>query len=203
MIAKLTGQVDSLGESFLILDVNGVGYLLSCSSRTLSNCGAIGESITLFVETVMRQESLQLYGFGTKEERDTFRLLTTVQGVGMRMALSLLSALSPAEIFQAVEAQDKTLLTRAEGVGPKLANRMITELKDKVPTELGYGVHVTPSSSSTDPLLEEAASALVNLGYRRPEIMIALTKAQKNLPANFDLQGLIRQGLSHLSQRAS
>jgi Holliday junction DNA helicase RuvA len=182
MIAKLTGVIDTLGDTFLILDVNGVGYLVSCSSRTLGSMGAKGQSASLFIETLMRAESLHLYGFGTKEEQECFCLMTTVQGVGMRMGLALLSALSPGEIYQAIAAQDKATLTRADGVGPKLASRMVTELKDKIPTGLGLAANVYSMTSSLTPAVEEAVSALVNLGYRRMEAVTAISKIVQQSP---------------------
>lgn len=199
MIAKLTGIIDTLGENTLILDVNGVGYLVSCSSQTLRSIGSRGERLTLFIETVMRAESLQLYGFSSKEEQDCFRLLTTVQGVGMRMGLSLLSTLSPNEVFQAIAAQDKSSLTRAEGVGPKLASRILTELKDKIPAEIGFiSNHAIPTSLS--PSIQEAVSAFVNLGYRRLDAVTAISKAQQQLGEEASLNDLIRQGLSFLAR---
>lgn len=200
MIAKLTGLLDTLGETSLVLDVNGVGYLVSCSSRTLSHVGESGQKVTLFIETIMRAESLQLFGFESREEQDCFRLLTTVQGVGMRMALALLSALSSQDIYQAIATQDKTTLTRADGVGPKLASRIVTELKDKVPKEIGFASNVYPLSSSLSPSLEEATSALVNLGYRRMEAVTAISKAQQTLGTEASLNDLIRQGLSTLAR---
>lgn len=200
MIAKLTGNLDILNDTSLVLDVNGVGYLVSCSSRTLGSLGAKGDRIVLFIETVMRAESLQLYGFGTPEEQTCFRLLITVQGVGMRMALSLLSAFSPSEIYQAISAQDKALLTRADGVGPKLASRIVTELKDKIPTGLAFASNVYTHPSSLAPTLEEAVSALVNLGYKRLEAVTAVSKAQQHLGEEAPLNDLIRQGLSLLAR---
>jgi Holliday junction DNA helicase RuvA len=200
MIAKLTGLLDVLNETSLVLDVNGVGYLVSCSSRTLGSLGTKGERVTLFIETVMRAESLQLYGFGSQEEQACFRLLTTVQGVGMRMALALLSALSPSDIYQAIATQDKTILTRADGVGPKLASRVVTELKDKIPTGIAFAANVYTHPSSLAPSLEEAVSALVNLGYRRLEAVTAVSKAQQRLGEDAPLNDLIRQGLSLLAR---
>ena len=200
MIAKLTGCVDTIGDTFLILDVNGVGYLVSASRRTLSRIGTQGERITLFIETVMRAESLHLYGFESREEQDCFRLLTTVQGVGMRMAMALLSTLSSSEIYQAIGAQDKTMLTRADGVGPKLASRIVTELKDKIPADITYTSNVYPHPSSLSPMVEEAVSALVNLGYRRIEAVTAVSKAQQNGGSEVALNDLIRQGLNTLSR---
>ena len=200
MIAKLTGNIDTIGETFVILDVGGVGYCVSCSSRTLGNLGSKGDRAVLLVETVMRAESLHLYGFGTQEEQNCFRLLITVQGVGMRMALSLLSAFSPTEIYQAIASQDKALLTRAEGVGPKLSSRILTELKEKIPTELAFSSQVHTFPSSLSPSLEEAVSALVNLGYRRLEAVTAIHKAQQKLGEDATLNDLIRQGLSLLAR---
>jgi len=199
MIAKLAGVIDTIGETSLILDVRGVGYFIACSNRTLSTIGLKGEQATLFIETIMRAESLHLYGFKDQTEQDCFRLLTTVQGVGMRMGLALLSALSPTDIYQAIAAQDKAILTRADGVGPKLASRIVTELKDKTPKELAYTATVYPLPSST-PMVQEAVSALVNLGYRRFEAMTAVNKAQQDLGETAPLNDLIRQGLSLLSR---
>ncbi len=200
MIAKLTGLIDTIGEAFLILDVGGVGYLISCSSRTLSNIGAKGEKAVLLIETVMRAESLHLYGFESGEEQDCFRLLITVQGVGMRMGLALLSALAPSDIYQAIAAQDKATLTRADGVGPKLASRILTELKDKIPANINFIKNVYPVPSSLSPNVQEAVSALVNLGYRRLEAVTAVSKAQQHLGEEASLNDLIRQGLSFLSR---
>ncbi|HUX79135.1 MAG TPA: Holliday junction branch migration protein RuvA [Alphaproteobacteria bacterium] len=200
MIAKLTGLIDTIGDTFLILDVNGVGYLISCSSRTLSNIGAKDERAMLLIETVMRAESLHLYGFGSREEQDCFRLLITVQGVGMRMGLALLSALAPSDIYQAIAAQDKTTLTRADGVGPKLATRILTELKDKIPGDLNFTPNVYSLPSSLSPNVQEAVSALVNLGYRRLEAVTAISKAQHHLGEDASLNDLIRQGLSQLAR---
>jgi len=200
MIAKLTGLIDSIGDTFLILDVNGVGYFVSCSSRTLSTIGSKGERAMLLIETVMRAESLHLYGFGSREEQDCFRLLITVQGVGMRMGLALLSALAPSDIYQAIAAQDKTTLTRADGVGPKLASRILTELKDKIPGDIRFTSNVTSLPSSLSPPVQEAVSALVNLGYRRLEAVTAISKAQQNLSEDASLNDLIRQGLSLLAR---
>lgn len=201
MIAKLTGIVDTVGENFLIIDVNGVGYLVSCSGRTLGAIGHKGEPATVFIEALMRAESLQLYGFKTQEEQGCFCLLTTVQGVGARMALSLLSTLSPSEVYQAIGAEDKALLTRAEGVGPKLASRILTELKDKVPTIIHFPSHgAVQAPSALSPGVEEAISALVNLGYRRFEAVTAVTKALTQVDKAAPLSDLIRQGLSLLAR---
>jgi len=200
MIAKLTGIIDTLGDTFAVLDVNGVGYLVSCSSRTLGQLGSPGDKAVLYIETVMRAESLQLYGFVSTEEQSCFRLLTTVQGVGMKMGLALLSALAPSDLYQAIASQDKETLTRADGVGPKLASRMITELKDKIPSEIGFSATLYSHPSSLAPVVEEAVSALVNLGYRRIEAVAAVSKAQQHCGENASLNDLIRQGLSLMSR---
>jgi Holliday junction DNA helicase RuvA len=203
MIAKLTGLLDTVNENSLILDVGGVGYFVSCSTRTLGNVGTKGDPITLYIETVMRQESLQLYGFENQEEQACFRLLVTVQGVGVRMALAILSSFSSTDVYQAIAAQDKALLTRAEGVGPKLASRIVTELKDKVPQDMAIGVSFSVPPSSLTPLVEEAISALVNLGYRRMEALTAVTKASHQDNSAASLNELIRQGLAFLSRRSA
>lgn len=200
MIAKLTGIIDTLGDTFTVLDVNGVGYLVSCSSRTLNQLGSKGDRAILYIETVMRTESLQLYGFASAEEQNCFRLLTTVQGVGMKMGLALLSALSPSDLYQAIASQDKETLTRADGVGPKLASRMITELKDKIPSESTFSATLYSHPSSLTPMVEEAISALVNLGYRRIEAVTAVSKAHQFCEENASLNDLIRQGLSLMSR---
>jgi Holliday junction DNA helicase RuvA len=204
MIAKLTGLIDSIGETSLILDVGGVGYLIHCSSRTLNTMGLQGEQATLFIETIMRAESLHLYGFRNSAEQECFRVLTTVQGVGTRMGLALLSALAPSDIYQAIAAQDKASLTRADGVGPKLASRIITELKDKISKDLAYTASPSPLLPSAYlPVLDEAVSALVNLGYRRLEASTAVYKAQQELGDTASLNDLIRQGLSLVTRSAA
>lgn len=199
MIAKLTGLIDTISESSLILDVSGVGYSVACSSRTLTSIGEKGDQVSLSIETIMRAESLQLYGFKDDEEQACFRLLVTIQGVGVRMAMALLSALSPQEIYQAIATQDKALLTRADGVGAKLAGRIVSELKDKVPKEVGFASNIN-AASSVSPQEEEAVSALVNLGYRRLEAATAVHKARSLLGEDASMNDLIRQGLSHLSR---
>lgn len=206
MIARLKGRIEDMGETWVILDVNGVGYQASCSRQTLSNL-AIDEHATLYIETVLRQDSLQLYGFGTQAEKDTFLLLTTVQGVGMRVGLALLSVLTPDQVYQAISSQDKTAITRADGVGPKLAGRIISELKDKVPQMMAppttanqatANIDITPISAQQ----EEAVSALVNLGYRRPEAIKAISAAQEKLEKGYTLNELIRVGLANVGRIA-
>lgn len=195
MIAKLKGLVDTLKESSLILDVQGVGYLVHASRETLSQL-RVGDAATLWVETVMKTEQLVLYGFGSPEEKACFNLLVTVQGVGGRMALALLSIGNTGRLLQSIGAQDATFLTQADGVGPKLANRIVQELKGKV-QKLGIPAG-GGSSTPVAPLQQEALSALMNLGYRRTEAMDTLVLAEKENP-EVGLEGLIAQALKKLA----
>jgi len=219
MIAKLKGLVDSTGEDWVILDVGGVGYLVQCSSRTLGRLPASGEAAALLIETHVREDAIQLYGFFDKGERDWFRLLTTVQGVGARVALSLLSAASPDQILQAIAAGDKVVLTRAAGVGPKLALRILTELKDKAGAFAltsqaaraaaddggsgaagGAGAAVI-SRPAEGGALGDAVSALVNLGYQRVIAFEAVGRAAQALGDEADVSALIRAALRDLAPR--
>lgn len=203
MIGKLSGIIDSVAGSRVILDVNGVGYAVTCSAHTLRQIG-VGAQASLLIETHVREDAISLYGFAEAEEQDWFRLLTTVQGVGAKVALSILSSLAPAKLAHVIAAQDKTALTEADGVGPKLALRLVTELKDKVPAFMSQpiplrkgGAPVVPPSFASD-----AVSALVNLGYRRAEAFAAVASAnQKNPVAKLD--ELIRLSLTELSRKES
>lgn len=205
MIAKLKGLIDSTGEDWVILDVNGVGYLVFCSGKTLSKLPSQGQATTLLIETHVREDHIHLYGFADAPERDWFKMLTTVQGVGAKVGLAILSALSSDEIVHAIAAQDAKTLTRANGVGPKVANRIVTELKDKagglaLSSESSEATGTGSSSvSSFGGALTEAASALVNLGYGRSDALSAVSKANKKLGGNGDLQSLIREALAELS----
>ena len=204
MIAKLKGTVDSVGEDGAVIDVNGVGYLVSASTRTLRDLVAGGPA-SLLVETIVREDAIALYGFLETAERDWFRILTTVQGVGARVALSILSALSPQEIARAIAAQDRASLSRAPGVGPKLAARLATELKDKA---AAFGVapaapeaaEVAPSADAAGSVNEDAVSALVNLGYRRVEAFGAVARATQRLGGDARLDAVIRAGLQELAR---
>jgi Holliday junction DNA helicase RuvA len=204
MIAKLSGLVDSVGTDTAVIDVGGVGYLVFASSRTLGRLPRAGEAASLLIETHVREDHIHLYGFATPAERDWFRLLTTVQGVGARLALALLGALSPDELLQAVLAQDKTALTRANGVGNKLAARIVTELKDKaggiaLGNGVGAGLAAVAAEAEAPGPLAEAVSALVNLGYRRQEALGAISGAARALGAKASTEALIRAGLKELS----
>lgn len=199
MIAKLTGLLDSAGEDFAIVDVAGVGYLVFCSARTLRGLPAAGGQVSLQVETHVREDHIHLYGFSDSAERDWFRLLLTVQGVGAKVALGILSALGPDEIAGAVLAQDRGALTQAPGVGPKLAARLLTELKDKA----GELAVVTPvdfkvASHDGGPM-QDAVSALVNLGYRQTEAFGAVSQAARQLGGDAAVESLIKAGLKELS----
>ena len=203
MIAKLKGTVDSVDDGSAVIDVNGVGYLVSASSRTLRDL-AVGGPATLLVETIVREDAISLYGFLETAERDWFRILTTVQGVGARVALSILSTLSPDEIARAIAAGDKASLSRPAGVGPKLAARLATELKDKAaafgaaPAQ-ARAADVT-SVGPTGSINEDAVSALVNLGYRRVEAFGAVARVSQRLGEGAALDAIIRAGLQELSR---
>jgi Holliday junction DNA helicase RuvA len=207
MIAKLTGILDSTGEDWAVVDVSGVGYLVHCSARTLSALPRKGEAVRLFVDTQMRESQIYLYGFADAAERDWFGLLQSVQGVGARVALAILSVLTPGEIVQAVAAQDKALVGRANGVGPKLAGRIVSELKDKVanvalgPAALGGGEAVAAKSAgeAMSGGAADAVSALINLGYGRAEAFTAVAAAARELGGDAGVEALIRGGLKELA----
>ncbi|NYZ14324.1 Holliday junction branch migration protein RuvA [Azospirillum sp. RWY-5-1] len=206
MIAKLSGVVDTLALDSVVLDVNGVGYLLTASGRTLGRLVA-GDRAALLVETFVRDERIVLYGFFDTGEREWFRLLTTIQGVGPKAALALLSVLDPEQLARAIASQDKTALLRADGVGPKLALRIINELKDKVGNlALGTAAQsATPAKAGAtavpaDGRLADAVSALINLGYGRSEAFGAVMNASRALGDGAAVGDLIRQGLKELSQ---
>jgi Holliday junction DNA helicase RuvA len=199
MIAKLTGVIDSKGADAAIVDVGGVGYQVFCSVRSLNRLPAAGGAISLFIETHVREDHIHLYGFVDAGEREWFRLLTTVQGVGAKLALAILGVLSSGDLTQAILVQDKTSLTRASGVGPKLAARIVAELKDKVGgIALGPVAAVAGATEPTGPVAD-AISALVNLGYRRTEAFGAVAQAAKRLGPNAALDVLIKAGLKELS----
>ena len=208
MIARLKGLLDSVGEDWAVIDVAGVGYQVFCSTRTLSLLPQPGELVNLSVETHVREDHIHLYGFATTSEKVAFQLLTKVQGVGTRVALAIISVLSAEQMAEAIAAQDKTVFTRASGVGPKLAARLITELKDKigaiaampiVPTKSkGKNVGETKGDASAD-LTEDAVSALVNLGYGRADAFGAVSRAFLADQGKQTLDGLIRAGLKDLA----
>jgi Holliday junction DNA helicase RuvA len=203
MIAKLKGTVDQVDADSAIIDVGGVGYLVSASARTLRDL-AVGSPVTVLVETIVREDAIALYGFLATAERDWFRILTTVQGVGARVALSILSTLAPDEIARAIAVQDRATLSRPAGVGPKLAARLATELKDKaaafgVAPALSMASDVM-SSAVAGSINEDAVSALVNLGYRRVEAFGAVARVAQRLGSDAKLDAMIRAGLQELAR---
>ncbi len=202
MIGKLRGVVDSIDEEALILDVNGVGYLVSASARTLRALPAPGEAAELLVETHVREDAIRLYGFLTVAERDWFRLLQSVQGVGAKVALGILGALSSEALSAAISRQDNAMMARAPGVGPKLAARLVLELKDKAPA-FG-GVDFGGATADSAPKLPKAAGdailALVGLGYARPQAAAAIARGSAQLGGDAETAALIRAALKDLAQ---
>ena len=198
MIAKLTGRIESLEADRCVVDVNGVGYLVVASTRTLSALPT-GAATTLLIETVVREDAIVLYGFTDSAEREWFRLLTTVQGVGAKVALSILSALAPRDLIAAIQAGDRASLMRAPGVGAKLAVRLLTELHEKagaMPAGAGFSP-VLPVPGGTS---EDALSALTHLGYRRPEAQAAVAKVMERLGEGLTLDAVIRESLKELAR---
>jgi Holliday junction DNA helicase RuvA len=205
MIGKLKGIIDSYGEDYIILDVNGVGYLVHCSARTLQALPAAGEAAMLAIETHVREDQIRLFGFTTDAEREWFRLLQTVQGVGAKVALSVLGTFKPADLASAVAMGDKGAIKRAPGVGPKVAERIVTELKDKAPGYTALDPAVIRLSGAVEekrapqPVLD-AVSALVNLGYGQPQAAAAIAAAARNAGEGAETKQLIRLGLKELSK---
>lgn len=204
MIGKLKGTIEEIGEDYALVDVHGVCYVAYCSARTLSKLGSVGEACVLFIETYVREDQLRLFGFKSALEREWFNLLQSVQGVGAKVALALLSTLTPAELANAIALQDRSAVSRAPGVGPKVAMRIVTELKNKAPAfageaanigfkqELGEGVAAAP--------VADAVSALTNLGYSRDQAANAVAAAMKSAGEGADSAKLIRLGLKELSR---
>ncbi|MBW6521912.1 Holliday junction branch migration protein RuvA [Sphingomonas sp. RHCKR47] len=193
MIAHLKGRLESTGVEHAVIDVGGVGYLVGASARTLAALGPVGEACVLHTDLLVGEDFLRLVGFATAAERDWFRLLTGVQGVGARVALAILSALEPNDISRAVMAQDKATVARANGVGPKLAERIVRELKDKVGgVAIGpaAAAQVVPAGAGAD-----AVSALLNLGFRPAEASAAVAAAEEELGDGASLDALVRLAL--------
>lgn len=204
MIGKLKGVLDSIGEDHAIVDVHGVGYVVACSARTLQLLPRKGEAVTLAIETQVREDSIRLFGFLADAERDWFRLLQTVQGVGAKVALAILGIMSAADLSTAIGLQDKSAVGRAPGVGPKLAARIVAELKDKGPALAAVDpaaarlAGVEESKSAPKPV-QDAISALVNLGYARPQAAAAVAASVKALGESAEAPALIRRGLKELA----
>ena len=205
MIGKLNGIIDSYGEDNIVLDVNGVGYLVHCSARTLQELPGSGQPATLAIETHVREDHIRLYGFLTDVEREWFRLLQTVQGVGAKVALSVLSTLKPAELASAIALRDRAMVARTPGVGPKVAERIVTELKDKAPAYADLDPAVVRLSGAVEDKrapapVADAVSALVNLGYGQPQASAAIAAATRSAGENADTRQLIRLGLKELAK---
>ncbi len=206
MIGRLSGTAEMLAEDRALIDVGGVGYLVFCSGRTLARMPPSGQTVQLHIETHVREDHIHLYGFLDAAEHDWFRLLTTVQGVGAKVALGILSVLTPDELLRAVASGDKAAVARANGVGPKLAARIVSELKDRVGgmalganlagVQAGGGIAAELATTAD----AEAISALVNLGYGRSEAFAAVSRAGSRLGRDAPLPALIRAGLEELAQ---
>ena len=197
MIAHLKGRLDSTGIDHAVIDVGGVGYLVGASSKTLAAIGPVGEAVMLHTEMLVAEDFIRLVGFATASERDWFRLLTGVQGVGARVALAILSALDPADLSRAIAAQDKAMVARANGVGPKLAERIVRELKDKIGgVAIGGAAPVAASGASAD-----AVSAMLNLGFRPAEASAAVAAAEEELGAGATLDALVRLALRKAAKK--
>ena len=205
MIGKLKGLIDSYGEDYVILDVGGVGYQVHCSSRTLQALPSPGEAAVLSIETYVREDQIKLFGFRTDTEREWFRLLQTVQGVGAKVALAVLGTLKPADLATAIAMRDKAMVARTPGVGPKVAERIVTELKDKAPAYADLDPAVVRLSGQVDERrapqpVADAVSALVNLGYGQPQAAAAIAAASREAGEGTDTAKLIRLGLKELAR---
>ena len=207
MIGKLRGAVDAVGVDYAVIDVGGVGYEVACSSRTLAALPAAGEPVTLSIDTHVRQDAIRLYGFLTETERGWFRLLQSVQGVGSKVALSILSTLDTAQLGQAIALQDKAMVARAPGVGPKVALRIVNELRDKAPPAAisANGLPMTATPGAAGPAgaaspVTEATSALLNLGYALVQANAAVSAALPKAGDPPRTETLIRLALKELAR---
>ena len=205
MIGKLKGVVDEIGEDHCVIDVHGVGYVAFCSARTLAALAGAGEAAVLHIETYVREDMIRLYGFATALEREWFRLLQNVQGVGAKVALAVLSTLTPAELANAIALRDTAMVARAPGVGKKVAERIVTELKSKAPAFAGeasgtIGLKLELGEGAAPAPVADAVSALTNLGYSRDVAANAVAAAMKTAGEGADTGALIRLGLKELAR---
>ncbi len=205
MIGKLRGVIDAYGEDFVVIDVQGVGYLVTCSARTLQQLPPTGEAATLSIETYVREDMIRLYGFRSDVEREWFRLLQTVQGVGAKVALGILSALDPGALATAIATGDKGSISRGPGVGPKLAARIVAELKDKAPAFAGIDPALVRLAGAVEEKkapqpVSDAVSALVNLGYAQAQASAAIAAALRQAGEAAEAKTLIRLGLRELAR---
>ncbi len=213
MISKLSGILDSVSDGYLILDVQGVGYQVHCSSKTLAQCTGVGEPLSLLIDTQIREDAFNLFGFLTASDQTWFRLLISVQGVGAKAAMAILTVCPPDQIGFAIAAGDKAAVQRADGVGPKLAARIITELKDKagkmaieapIKTTSVAGnnnapINIPVTQTGAD---QDAVSALINLGYQRTDAYAAVMQVKQkaeNDNQDIELSDMIRLALQELS----
>ena len=205
MIGKLRGVIDSYGEDWVLVDVGGVGYQVFCSARTLQALPKPGEAATLSIETYVREDVIRLYGFASDLEREWFRMLQTVQGVGSKVALAVLGIMKPGELATAIALQDKALLARAPGVGKKVAERIVAELRDKAPAYASadpavIGLQADLAERRAPQPVTEAVSALVNLGYAQVQASAAVAAAARAGGENATTEQLIRLGLRELAR---
>ncbi|PWL16879.1 Holliday junction branch migration protein RuvA [Falsochrobactrum shanghaiense] len=205
MIGKLKGVIDEIAEDHVIIDIHGVGYVAFCSARTLGNLGGVGEAAILFIETYVREDAIRLYGFASQLEREWFRLLQNVQGVGAKVALAVLGTLSPSELANAIALRDMAMLSRAPGVGKRVAERLVTELKNKAPAFAGeasgtIGLKQELGAGAAPAPVADAVSALANLGYSRDQAANAVAAAMRDAGEGADSAKLIRLGLKELSR---
>ena len=205
MIGRLRGVIDSYGEDWAIVDVGGVGYQIYCSVRTLQSLPSPGEAVTLSIETYVREDVIRLYGFASDLEREWFRMLQTVQGVGSKVALAVLGIMKPGELATAIALQDKALLARAPGVGKKVAERIVAELRDKAPAYASADpavIHLQADLAErrAPRPVSEAVSALVNLGYAQVQASAAVAAAARTGGESATTEQLIRLGLKELAR---
>jgi Holliday junction DNA helicase RuvA len=202
MIGALKGLIDAIGDDWVIVDVSGVGYVVHCSAKTLAQLPGPGEAVSLSIETYVREDQIKLFGFAGSEEREWFLLLLGVQGVGTKVALAILSTLGPGDLTSAIALQDKALVARAPGVGPKVAQRIVTELKDKVPAIALAGDGAAPlgAAGQVPAAVADAISALTNLGYAAPRAMDAVQAGLRVEGDKASAQDLIKFGLKELGR---
>jgi Holliday junction DNA helicase RuvA len=205
MIGKLKGLIETYGQDSVIVDVNGVGYEVHCSARTLQELPGVGQPATLSIETHVREDQIRLFGFVTEIEREWFRLLQTVQGVGTKVALAVLGTLKPSELASAIAMRDKAMVARTPGVGPKVAERIVTELKDKAPAYTNVDPALVRLSGALDDKrapapVTDAVSALVNLGYGQAQAAAAIAAAARSAGDGAEATTLIRLGLRELAK---
>jgi Holliday junction DNA helicase RuvA len=212
MIARLKGLLEEIGPDWVVIDVSGVGYLVYCPGRVIGNMPGVGEAVALYIETHVWEDHIHLYGFANARERETFRMLTRVQGVGAKVGLAILGTLTVDELTTAIVSQDKAMLSRPDGVGPRLAARLMTELKDKIVSLGGaFAPQAAPAATTGDKAAEsgaeagdslttDAISALVNLGYGRAEAFGAVSRVVQSEGVGIELNALIPAALKELGR---